>query len=65
MNKDLVKTVKIAKIVLDLSNDGVSTDILISALASAIDMLIEKDNLNHKEVWMRLYTTSRLINELS
>lgn len=56
---------KIASLVIDLSDNGVPTDLLISALASAIDMLIETDDLDHKETWDKLYIKSRLINELS
>lgn len=46
---DMQKIIKIARLVLDLKDEGVSTDTLISALAGAISMLIDVDNLDFKK----------------
>lgn len=60
---DMQKIIKIARLVLDLKDEGVSTDTLISALAGAISMLIDVDNLDFKKTWKIVYIASLILHE--
>lgn len=65
MYENITKLTRIAIIVLDLKHEGVPTNELLSGLASAIDMLIEEDNLDFDETWKNVYMASKVIHELS